>query len=221
MAAQRGGYGPLMPSVKTRVAITGGKYLVTHPRSRLTRWVIRFVARRVGTRLARLANRGPFALRLVVVGWLAAVVAGSAVVAGGVAFVVRRRRRRAAAREAVAPLVTPPFPPSAATPPETRDAPSTTPTTSPASEAAALTAAAAVGDGDDAVVARVNAQLFGGTPPLGVTVESNSGVVTLRGQVADEEAEVRIVRDAERIEGVKAVQSELQSAGAEPGAPGD
>ncbi len=41
--------------------------------------------------------------------------------------------------------------------------------------------------------------------------------MTLRGQVADEEAEVRVVRDAEKIEGVKAVQSELQTAGAEPG----
>ncbi len=221
------GYRPVMPSAKTRLALKGGKYLVTHPRSRLTRLVVRFVGRRVGSRLARLTQTGvlsrSLALRIVVLGWIAAVVSGSVLLFGGIAFVVRRRRRRAAARLATAPRVTPPFPPSASTPLATRDAPPATPTTSPAAEAAAITgvhaAASDVGDGDDAVVARVQAKLFGGTPPLGLTVESNAGVVTLRGQVADEDAEVRFVRDAETIEGVKAVQSELQTAGIEPGPP--
>jgi osmotically-inducible protein OsmY len=70
---------------------------------------------------------------------------------------------------------------------------------------------------DEALAMRVEKQLFGGAPPPGVTVESRAGVVTLRGPVADEQAEVRFVRDAEAIEGVKAVQSELQAAGADPG----
>ncbi|MBA2347264.1 MAG: BON domain-containing protein, partial [Solirubrobacterales bacterium] len=100
----------------------------------------------------------------------------------------------------------------AAAPPESRDAPPVSPTVSLPAEAAAEE----IGDGDEALVARVTAQLFDGAPALGVEVAASGGVVTLRGEVADEEAEGRFVRDAEQVEGVKAVQSELVTS--EPGA---
>jgi len=217
MAGLRRGYGADMATVKSRIALAGGKYLVTHPRSRLTRVVVRFVVRRVSKKVVTAthldaipATRGS---RLV-------TVAGIAVVAGGIVIVVRKSTKSAEAQPADAvPSPHAPFPPAAGTPPETRDAPPTTPTTSPAAEAAAVVAAADVSDNDDALVARVEAKLFGGAPGLGVEVEAASGVVTLRGQVVDEEAEGRFVRDAEQVEGVKAVQSELQTAGAEPGPP--
>ncbi len=215
-----------MASVKTRVALTGGKYLLTHPRSRLTRFVVRFAARKLRSRIATAtrveaipATRGS---RLT-------TVLGVAVVAGAVVIVVRRAARRPEPAPSV--TVPPPYAPvapaatSRPAAPEPREAPPAAAATSPAAEAAASVEAAAnlaaaatdVGEGDDAVVARVQAKLFGGTPPLGVSVEAHAGVVTLRGTVADQDAETRFVRDAEQIEGVKAVQSELQTAGAEPG----
>jgi len=208
-----------MATVKSRVALAGGKYLVTHPRSRLTSFVVRFAVRRVSKKLVTAthvdaipATRGS---RLV-------TVVGVAVVAGGIVVIVRKTTKREGAQPAATPPQPyAPFPPAAGTPPETRDAPPTTPTTSPAAEAAAVAAAAEVSDGDDALAARVEATLFGGSPGIGigVAVEAAGGVVTLRGQVADEEAEGRFVRDAEQVEGVKAVQSELQTAGAELGPP--
>lgn len=209
-----------MPSAKTRVALAGGKHLVKHPRSRLTRFVVRFAARRVGARIATAthaeaipATRGS---RLTTVG-------GVVVVAGGIVVLVRRSGTRGPAASAVVvPVPHAPVPAAAPVAPAAAAAPPSTPSTSPAAEAARITAVEAVaselGDGDAALVARVRAELFGGTPPLGVTVQSNAGVVTLRGQVADEEAEVRFVRDAERIEGVKAVQSELVTSGDGPAA---
>ncbi len=202
-----------MPSAKTRIAVTGGKFLITHPRSRITKFVVRFAVRKLSKKAVAATHydaipevRGS---RLITVG----SIAGVAAVAGGI--VVAARRTKSTASPVVVPPANAPFPAATggSAPPETRDAPSTTPTTSPAAEAAAEV----LGDGDDAIVARVQSKLFGGTPPLGVTVEAHAGVVTLRGQVADEEAEGLLVRDAETIEGVKAVQSELQTAGSEPG----
>lgn len=205
-----------MSSVRTRVALAGGKYLITHPRGRITRLVVRFAVRKLAKKLVAAthaeaipATRGSRLL----------TVAGVLVVAGGIIVLVRRSTAKDSSEESP-PAVPPahaPFPAAApaAAPPESRDAPSTTPVTSPAAEAAAM----GVGEGDDVLVARVEAELFGGSAPLGVTVSSTAGVVTLRGQVADEEAEVRVVRDAEKIDGVKAVQSELETAGSEPGSP--
>ena len=213
MARARRGYGPRMPSVKSRVAFAGGKYLLKHPRSRITRIVVRFAVGRVSKKLVAATHADAIPATR---GSRVTTVAGIAAVAGGIVLVVRRTTKKTAPESTVAvPPPYAPFPPAAGAPPETRDAPPTSPTTSPAAEAAA----AELGDGDDALVARVQAKLFSGTPPLGVTVESHAGVVTLRGRVADEEAEGRFVRDAETIEGVKAVQSELQIAGAEPGSP--
>lgn len=202
------GYPAAMPSVKTRLAFAVGKHLLTHPRSRLTRYVIRFavwllVKRVVATPAGSIpATRGS---RLT-------TVAGIAAVAGGVAFVARRTAK--ARHDVSASNIEPaPFGPSAASEPQTRDAPPTTPTADPSAEAGTEEG----GESDDALVRRVSAELFGGTPPVGVTLAANAGVVTLSGSVADEAAEGALVRDAEAIEGVKAVQSELQTAGAEPG----
>ncbi len=249
------GYRLPMATVKSRVALAGGKYLVTHPRSRLTRFVVRFAVRRVSKKVVTATHVDAIPATR---GSRLTTVVGVVVVAGGIVLVVRKTTKRKDEQPAAA--VTPAYPPagaappattasppppaaappattasppppaaappatsgaplSAAAPPETRDAPPTTPTTSPAAEAAAVVAAADVSDDDDALVARVEAKLFGGTPGVGVEVEVASGVVTLRGQVVDEEAEGRFVRDAEQVEGVKAVQSELETAGAEPGPP--
>ncbi len=220
MAEASNGYCPRMSSVKSRVAFAGGKYLVKHPRSRVTRLVVRLAVRRVAKKLvaATHADAIPAAR-----GSRVTTVVGIAAVAGGIVLVVRKTAKPAAPESAVTvPPPYAPFPPAAdagpeaaGAPAETRDAPPTSPTTSPAAEAAA----AEVGGDDEALVARVEAKLFSGAPALGVTVESQAGVVTLRGRVADEEAEGRFVRDAETIEGVKAVQSELEVAGAEPGSP--
>lgn len=199
-------------TVKTRLAVAGGKYLVTHPRSRITHFVVRFVARKLSGKLVEAthadaipATRGS---RLV-------TVVGVVVVAGGIIYVVRRSASSADAASSVeVPSPHAPFPAAApaAAPPESRDAPPTSPTVSLAAEAAAED----VGDGDEALVARVTAQLFDGSPALGVEVAASAGVITLRGEVADEEAEVRFVRDAEQVEGVKAVQSELVTAESGP-----
>lgn len=211
MARQPRGYGPQMPSVKSRVALAGGKYLITHPRGRITRLVVRLAVRRLSGKLVSATHADAIPP---VRGSRLTTIAGIAAVAGGIVLVVRRTTKSETAASTVdVPAPYAPFPPAAGAPPESRDAPPSTPTTSMAAEAAD------VGDGDDALVARVQAKLFGGTPPLGVTVESHAGVITLRGKVADDEAEVRFVRDAETIEGVKAVRSELQTAGAEPGSP--
>ncbi len=192
-------------TVKTRLAVTGGKYLVTHPRSRITRFVVRFAVRKLSDKLQEVthadaipATRGS---RLV-------TVAGVVVVAGAVVYVVRRSIRVEDPAPSVAvPPSNAPFPAAApaAAPPESRDAPPASPTVSLAAEAAAEE----IGDGDEALAARVVARLFDGTPALGVEVAATAGVITLRGEVADEEAEGRFVRDAEQVEGVKAVQSEL------------
>lgn len=205
-----------MLTVKTRIALKGGRYLATHPRSWLTRVVVRFAIRRLTGKLAGVTHAEAIPATR---GSRLTTVAGVAAVAGGIILVVRRAAASPNVTE-TAVTVPPPFAPfpaaaGAAAPPETRDAPPTSPTTSPAAEAAA----ADVGEGDDALVVRVRSELFGGTPPLGVTVESHSGVITLRGRVADLDAESRFVRDAEAIDGVKAVQSELQHATAEPGPP--
>ncbi len=198
-------------TVKTRLAVAGGKYLVTHPRSRITRFVVRFAVRKLSNKIvdathadAIPATRGS---RLV-------TVAGVVVVAGGIVYVVRRSSGDAPTSPAVfVPPASAPFPAAApaAAPPESRDAPPATPTTNLAAEAAAEE----LGDGDEALVARVVARLFDGTPALGVEVAATAGVITLRGEVADEAAEGRFVRDAEQVEGVKAVQSELVTG--EPG----
>ncbi|MBA2349545.1 MAG: hypothetical protein H0V81_14760, partial [Solirubrobacterales bacterium] len=77
-------------TVKTRLAVAGGKYLVTHPRSRITRFVVRFAARKLSDKFVEAthadaipATRGS---RLV-------TVAGVVVVAGGIVYVVRRSTR--------------------------------------------------------------------------------------------------------------------------------
>ena len=199
-----------MPSVKSRAAFTGGKYLVTHPTSRVTRLVVPFVARRVRRRLAGATHADAIPPTR---GSRLTTVAGVAFVAGGIVFVVRRAAKRSRSQPepvATAPVPSAPFPSVAGAPPEARDAPPVSPSAGPGTEAEG-------GVGDDALAARVQAKLFGGTPPAGVTVESHGGVITLRGRVADEAAEGRFVRDAETIDGVKAVQSELQTAGVEPG----
>jgi hypothetical protein len=212
-----------MASMKTRVAVAGGKYLVTHPRGRLTRVVVRFAVKRVSKKLATATRVDAIPATG---GSRLTTVAGIAVVAGGIVLLARRARTPEAPSVVVPPPHAP-FPAAApaAAPPETRDAPSTTPTTSPAAEAASIVAmeaaAADLGDDDEALAARVQAELFGGTPPLNVSVESASGVITLRGTVADADAEGRFVRNAEAVPGVKAVQSELLTAGAEPGASAD
>lgn len=200
-----------MSSVKTRVAIVGGKFLLTHPSSRITRLVVRLVVRRVRGKLLSATHAEAIPATR---GSRLTTIVGIAVVAGGIVLLVRK----AGTPEQETSVVTvppphAPFPPAATTPPETREAPPVTPTASPAAEAAA----ADVGTDDAALVMRVKAKLFGGIPPLGVTIESHSGVVTLRGRVADQEDEGRLVRSAEQVEGVKAVQSELQAAGTEPG----
>ena len=215
MAVAACGYRREMPSVRTRVAFAGGKYLITHPRGRITRLVVRLVVRKVSRKLVTVTHAGAIPATR---GSRLATVVGVIVVAGGIVYVVRRTNGSSHAESAVTvPPPHAPFPAASpvAAPPESRDAPSSTPVTSPAAEAAA----SGVGEGDDALVARVEAGLFGGTAPLGVSVSSTAGVVTLRGQVADEEAEVRFVRDAEAIDGVKAVQSELETVGSEPGSP--
>lgn len=207
-----------MASLKTRAALAGGKYLVTHPRGRLTRFVVRFAVRRVGKKLVSASHTSALpksrAIRIVVLGWIVIVLSGT----GLIAFVVRRRRRRAAATLARMPQPVTPTPVSSVSP-----TPPAEPT-GPAAEAGAITAADAeagkAGDGDEALVARVTAELSGGTTsPADLSVESDSGVITLRGSVPDEGAEVRVIRDAELVDGVKAVRSELQTASAEPGAP--
>ena len=211
------GYRLPMATVKSRVALAGGKYLVTHPRSRLTRFVVRFAVRRVSKKVVTATHVDAIPATR---GSRVVTVVGVVVVAGGIVLIVRRITKREDAQPVgtVTPAY-PPVPPVGATPPETRDAPPIIPTTSPAAEAAAVAAASDVSDDDDALAARVEARLFGGLPSVAVEVEAVSGVVTLRGQVVDEEAEGRFVRDAEQVEGVKAVQSELQTAGAEPGPP--
>lgn len=202
-----------MASVKTRVALTGGKFLITHPRSRITRFVVRFAVRRLTGKVVAAthadaipATRGS---RLV-------TVAGVVVVAGGIIYVVRRTSTAAAPAPSVAvPSPHAPFPaaPPAGAPPQSRDVPPASPTVSLVAEAAAED----LGTGDDALAARVTSTLFGAAPAIGVRVEATAGVVTLRGEVADEAAESRIVRDAEQIDGVKAVQSELVTNGPQPG----
>ena len=192
-------------TVKTRLAVAGGKFLITHPRSRITRFVVRFAVRKLSGKFVEAthadaipATRGS---RLV-------TVAGVVVVAGGIVFIVRRSTRSDASGSGITvPPPNAPFPTAApaAAPPESRDAPPVSPTVNLAAEAAAEE----IGDGDDALAARVTARLFGATPALGVEVAATAGVITLRGEVADEDAEGRFVRDAEQVEGVKAVQSEL------------
>ncbi len=247
-----------MASVKSRVALVGGKYLLTHPRSRITHVVVRFARKRIAKKLARTTHADAIpatrSSRLT-------TVAGIAAVAGGIVLVVRRTTKPAEASSPVnlpepyaafppaqdpppetesAPLETAGAPPETesapvetvaappetenaplepqSAPPETADAPPISPTISPAADAAAVAATANLGASDDEIVARVEAKLFGGTPGL-VKVEVSGGVVTLSGPVDDEEAEGRFVRDAEQVEGVKAVRSELQTARAEPGSP--
>jgi len=230
-----------MSSVKSRAIRAGVKYVVTHPRSRLTRLVARIVVRRVTKKLASAPGLGAIPP---VRGSRLTTLVGIVAVAGGIVLVVRRGKR-AAAGPAAPPSASMPF--RAAAPaapvPETRDAPPTTPTTSPASEAAA-----AAGSGSDAatapdalaaggsgtgetpppaaaggadaggpgLVARVEARIEGVAAP-DVAVEENAGVITLRGAVADAEVERRLVRDTEQVEGVKAVQSELRTAADESG----
>ena len=233
-----------MASVKSRVALAGGKYLLTHPRARITHVVVRFARKRIAKKLARTTHAGAIPATR---GSRLTTVAGIAAVAGGIVLVVRRTTKPAEASSTVnlpepyapfppaqgpppetesAPLETAGAPPETESapletqsePPETADAPPVSPTISPAAEAAAVAATDNLGDSDDEIVARVEAKLFGGAPGL-VKVEVSGGVVTLSGPVDDEEAEGRFVRDAEQVEGVKAVRSELQTAGAEPGSP--
>ena len=261
-----------MASVKSRVALAGGKYLLTHPRSRITHVVVRFARKRIAKKLARTTHADAIPATR---GSRLTTVAGIAAVAGGIVLVVRRTTKPAEASSSVnlpepyapfppaqgpppetesapletagpppetesapletagappetesAPLETAGAPPETESapletqsePPETADAPPVSPTISPAAEAAAVAATDNLGDSDDEIVARVEAKLFGGAPGL-VKVEVSGGVVTLSGPVDDEEAEGRFVRDAEQVEGVKAVRSELQTAGAEPGSP--
>ena len=247
-----------MASVKSRVALAGGKYLLTHPRSRITHVVVRFARKRIAKKLAMTTHADAIPATR---GSRLTTVAGIAAVAGGIVLVVRRTTKPAEASSSVnlpepyapfppaqgpppetesapletagpppeterAPLETAGAPPETESapletqsePPETADAPPVSPTISPAAEAAAVAATDNLGDSDDEIVARVEAKLFGGAPGL-VKVEVSGGVVTLSGPVDDEEAEGRFVRDAEQVEGVKAVRSELQTAGAEPGSP--
>lgn len=200
-----------MSSVKSRLALAGAKYLVTHPRGRVTRLVVGFAVRRASKKIVTAvhtdaipATRGS---RLV-------TVVGIVAVAGGIVLIVRRAARPERTGTPTVPPPYAPFPSADGAPPETRDAPPSTPAMSPIGAAAAE-----IGADDDALVGRVRETVFGGTPPVGVTVEAQAGVVTLRGAVADVDSELRFVRNAESIEGVKAVQSELQTtAGAEPDA---
>lgn len=199
-----------MASVKSRAARTGAKYVVTHPRSRVTRFAVRFVLRRLGKRVGKTTA---VAAIPEVRGSRVPTVVGVVAVAGGIVLLARRTRSDAPAPAAAASTPPAPFPAAApaAAPPETRDAPSTRPTTSPAAEAAAATAVAADGDDDATLIARVQGKLSE-TAAVSVVVEAASGVITLRGDVADEEAERRLVSDAEQVRGVKAVQSELRTA---------
>lgn len=221
-----------MASVKTRAALVGGKYLVTHPRGRVARWAFRFAVRRLSRRLAVVAPGAP-----PTAGRVVKVAAVTALAVGGVAFVVRRRRRRAVAEATPTPAPPMAFVPEARGPDAAapvREAPTheaATPAPFVPEEPAPVTfsppvpapAADEFGPApdaaDDALVARVEARLFGEAAAPSVKVEVSSGVVTLRGEVDDEEAERVLVKDAERVEGVKAVQSELETAGTELGPP--
>jgi BON domain len=209
-----------MSSVKSRAARTGVKYVVTHPRSRITHFAVRFVMRRLTRKVA--TSPGVEAIPAVR-GSRLTTVGGVVVVAGGIIMIARRGKSSDGPAAATTPSPFPaatstpaPFPAAAAAaaPPETRDAPSVTPTTSQAAEAAAIE----TGESEDELVARVEAKLVDGAPTTAIDVEANAGVITLRGEVADEDAEARVVRDAEAVDGVKAVQSELSKAAAdEPG----
>lgn len=181
-----------MASMKVRVARAGVLYVVRNPTTRVSRFAIRFVAKRV--RRAAVARVEPVTAhpsRLVAVG-------GVAIVAGGLILWARRSTDAAASPAVHVPPVGAPMP--AAEP---------TPVPGPAG-AAVETVATPLASDDAALAARVERELFAGSPALGVSVEVAAGVVTLRGPVSDEDAAVRIVRDAEAIEGVRAVQSELE-----------
>lgn len=193
-----------MPSVKSRAVRSGAKYLITHQRGRITRFVVRFALRRLSTRLGVETIPAVRGSRLT-------TVVGVFAVAAGIIVVVRRSARGGPAPTGAPSAITP-FP-AAAAPPETRDAPSVNPTTSQAAEAAA----ANPGADEVELVARVEAKLVGGEALTAIDVEASAGVITLRGEVADEDAEARVVRDAETVHGVKAVRSELKTAGDQAG----
>ncbi|MCW3012127.1 MAG: hypothetical protein JWO90_2531, partial [Solirubrobacterales bacterium] len=78
-----------MASMKTRVAVAGGKYLVTHPRGRLTRVVVRFAVKRVSKKLATATRVDAIPATG---GSRLTTVAGIAVVAGGIVLLARRAR---------------------------------------------------------------------------------------------------------------------------------
>ena len=202
----RGGRVPAqtMSSVKARAIRVGAKYLITHPRSRLTRVTIALVRRAVAKRLRAIpAVAAVPPLR----GSRLATLAAVAVAAGAIVLAIRRGKARASA------------------PTETGETSSTRPTTPPpAAGGAAATPAAEAGatpaaDGDDALVARVQDTLSAGAAAVGVAVAAKAGVVTLTGHVVDQDTELRFVRDAEGVEGVKAVRSELHTGQDEPGSP--
>ena len=235
-----------MATVKTRAARAGVKYAVAHPRSRVTRFAARLVVRRLiaqvklGAKLVALlwvtlVTGGV----LLLVRWrkrrhaarAAAVASPAMQAAPSTAAAASSSSGTAAGGPPPAASAPPaPFPAAApaAAPPETRDAPSTTPTTSPGAEAAAASGSEAADEAasthdqgaatdDPALAARVQAQLV--DDAAGLEVEASAGVVTLRGRVEDEAAETKVVRDAELIEGVKAVQSELETASDGTGSP--
>ena len=181
-----------MRSVQLPVARTAVRFLVTHPRARLTRWVVRFV---VG-RLRRRVSSSPAVERIPPVrGSRLTTIAGVAGVATVTVVLARRSRRPSGAAPAPTPA---PFP----APVRTAGFASQ-PTPTPAEQ-------------NDRLAAEVQAKLLEGDPDPGVEVEPSAGVITLRGTLADEEAETRFVRVAEQVAGGKAVQSELRTAQDDP-----
>lgn len=122
-----------MSTVKTRVAAAGGRFLIKRPRSRLTRFVVRLVLRRVSGKLAAVAHvdaiPAPRGSRLT-------TAAGVAAVAGGVTFLARRHTSAAKQEPAYVPPVAPV--------PAAAQAPPTTPAMSPAAEVPPTSPAAEV-----------------------------------------------------------------------------
>lgn len=141
------------------------------------------------------------------VGFVLAVTVASAVAA----VVLGALRRRRASATPVAPYVPPAHAPVGSAEPTSAPAPDMPAADDPAPAGAAAEAAEVGGD-DAALAARVQQALFAGETALGVSIEARSGVITLRGKVHDPEDALRFVADAEAVDGVRAVQDDLERA---------